>query len=365
VEDGLTRNDGARRPPALLDRLLSLLLPRASRDAVMGDLWERYRSPGQFAAEGMRTVPHIVASRARRTSSAAIIGLQLFILGACLGSLDPGISPRGVPYMARAAIPGVLVLLALILRNVYRGEETPVRRGIMDAVAAVVAILASQLAVGGLVWAGMVQEGWLLRPFSYVMAALALPILCMLGTVEGAEDRARHAGPGGVPPAGGLTADYAAFRRRTLGRNRTEMAALAVIIGLSSYVLWTEKPDIAPFGWSFVTGYILLTAYLWRHGAAVPAADTASAEELRTLFGTELTRQHRLRRLMWWFWFVPLFAGIITHLIKAGIGQGDAFLILLYTAAFAGLAGCIAKVNADRGRGVRLRIEAIEGPRPA
>ena len=54
------------RPPKALETIAGLLIPRASREQVLGDLHERYRSPVQYISDVVRTVPWVIASRLRR-----------------------------------------------------------------------------------------------------------------------------------------------------------------------------------------------------------------------------------------------------------------------------------------------------------
>jgi hypothetical protein len=78
------------RPPWLLDKAVGALLPRADREAVLGDLCERYCSPLQFGWEGTRTAIQLVAARAARTFNLAVAGLQVIILSGCLGLFRSG-----------------------------------------------------------------------------------------------------------------------------------------------------------------------------------------------------------------------------------------------------------------------------------
>jgi hypothetical protein len=55
------------RPRPLIERLVGLCLPAACREQVLGDLCERYTSESQYLADAARTVPFVLASRARRT----------------------------------------------------------------------------------------------------------------------------------------------------------------------------------------------------------------------------------------------------------------------------------------------------------
>ncbi|HYE51297.1 MAG TPA: hypothetical protein VEB20_16990 [Azospirillaceae bacterium] len=358
----MERQSGAveARPPALIGRLLHLLIPPPAREAVMGDLEERYRSPGQFASEGIRAVPYLIASQARRTSSVPVIGLQIFILMACLGGLDPDLGRRvAVPDWAPGAVASAAALLGLVLRNIYRGEEAPVRRGVLDALTAAAFMLASQAMLSGLVSAGLIEPVWLLPRFAYVMGILALPILSILGAAEAGLDarhRLQEAGEGALEA---VRRHYARFARGVLMRNRAEMLALGVIIALSSYILWLTKPVVAPFGWSFVAGYILTVAYLSVRGAARPLREEAGLEEACALYGAELARQDRLRRVMWWFWFVPVFAGLITNFIVFGMNRGLPLRAALGAGAVLLLGWFIARVNRDRRRAVEGRVEAL------
>ena len=50
------------RPPELMEKIVRLLAPPASREHVMGDLSERYRSPGQYLTEALRSLPFIISA---------------------------------------------------------------------------------------------------------------------------------------------------------------------------------------------------------------------------------------------------------------------------------------------------------------
>jgi len=56
------------RPPAVIESIVRLLVPPVSREHVMGDLSERYRSPRQYLMDAFLSLPLIVASQVRRVS---------------------------------------------------------------------------------------------------------------------------------------------------------------------------------------------------------------------------------------------------------------------------------------------------------
>lgn len=350
--------DDLRRsgPPAPLSALLRLLIPPPAREAVLGDLEERYRSPIQYASEGIRTMPYLIASRARRTSSIAIVGLQTFVLIACLGVTLPDLPGQGVPSWVQGGIPAVAALLALVLRAVYRGEETPVKAGLLDAVAAAVAMLLSQGVLAALVSAGQIGPDWMLPRGISVLGVFALPALWIIGAAEG-----RHGARPAAAPAEAVVQDYLRFERSVKARNRAEMIALGLIVAGSAAILLRFNPPMAPIAWPFLAVFVAILAFLAIRGWAAPIPQGADLEPLRSHFSRELARQNGLRGLMWWFWFGPLFIGLVANLVLFGIRMEQPLRIAIGAAALALLAGFIIKANRDRGRAVRERIATLSG----
>ena len=105
------------RPPALMEAVVRLLTPAACREHVLGDLCERYRSRRQYAFEALTTIPFVVASRIRRTSSVGLLTLQ--VIGVCVGFLTS--PPFGLAAMTAAAAGALIMLLA---RDAYRGQRS-------------------------------------------------------------------------------------------------------------------------------------------------------------------------------------------------------------------------------------------------
>src|SRR5688500_1923195 len=71
------------RPPEVIERLVGLLIPPACREHVLGDLSERYSSPGQYVLDAMRAVPFVLASQVRRSSHTLLVLGELIILWFC------------------------------------------------------------------------------------------------------------------------------------------------------------------------------------------------------------------------------------------------------------------------------------------
>lgn len=299
-------------------------------------------------------MPYLIASRARRTSSIAIVGLQAFVLIACLGVTLPDLPGQAVPSWIQGGIPGAAAVIALVLRAVYRGDETPVRSGLMDAVAAAIAMLLSQGALAGLVSAGQIGPDWMLPSGLYMLGFFALPALWIIGTAEG-----RHGARPVGAPAEAVVEDYQRFERGVKARNRAEMIALGLIVAGSVAILLRFNPPLAPIAWPFQAVFVAIIVFLALRGKAAPIPAGAGLEPLRSHFAQELARQNGLRGLMWWFWFGPLFVGLLANLILFGIRMDQPLRIAVGAVALALLAGFIVKANRDRGRAVRDRIAAL------
>ena len=102
-------------PPDLVEAIVRLLVPPASREHVLGDLRERYISPLQYIGEAMRVVPLVVVSRVRRTTDWLLVAVQAYTLLLVF-------RPQRFSYTTaelRLVLPIGAALLALALRDAY------------------------------------------------------------------------------------------------------------------------------------------------------------------------------------------------------------------------------------------------------
>lgn len=335
-------------PPAALERLVRILIPPAAREAVSGDLWERYVSPLQYLIEGVQIMPYVVASQIRRTSSFAVLALQAFALFACLGGFAIDSPTYAVPNWARAAVPTIVALLLLILRDAYRApSRRPLLSGVVDAAAAAVAVIATEFALTWLIAAHQLEAGWVLTRPLMVLGTLAVPTVGILRIGSGLD----------APPTfvGDLASDYARFERGVRWRNLAEIVACLFVIAVGAFFLSRYSIWVAPAGWTMLGIWLALTIYLALRGWARPLSVT----DPRAQYQNELRRQHSLRRVMWWWWFVPLFVGLGTNLIGPGFLNNQPLRLGLGCAAVLGLAYSIGKLVYDRGSRTRQQIAAL------
>jgi hypothetical protein len=106
----------------LAEAMVAALIPPACREEVLGDLYERYRSPAQYGFDALITIPFVIVSRIRRTSDPQILLMQALALYlAFLGAAwfrDSSLLTQQWGMM-RLALPPALVLLALVLNDAY------------------------------------------------------------------------------------------------------------------------------------------------------------------------------------------------------------------------------------------------------
>src|SRR5262245_59217730 len=107
-------------PPKSAERMLASLVPPACREEVLGDLHERYRSPGQYLAEAIRTLPMIIVSRVCRiTDSQSLLMHALLLYSTFLSAawfMDRGLLSEQWGLL-RPAIPAGVALLVLTVET--------------------------------------------------------------------------------------------------------------------------------------------------------------------------------------------------------------------------------------------------------
>ena len=67
-------------PSKKLEMLAAFLIPPASREEVLGDLHERYKSPGRYLFDAFSTAPFVILSRIRRTTDPQLLLMEALLL---------------------------------------------------------------------------------------------------------------------------------------------------------------------------------------------------------------------------------------------------------------------------------------------
>ena len=117
-----------RGPLKVVERIVSIFIPPACREEVLGDFEERFRSPAQYAFDAIRTVPMVILSRVRRTSDPQVVLIQAFafylsFLGAAW--FFDGELLRSEWGLIRLALPGAMAIVGVMLEDAYARPGTP------------------------------------------------------------------------------------------------------------------------------------------------------------------------------------------------------------------------------------------------
>ena len=116
--EAVGERDGLMNPglSKAAEAIIAVLLPPACREEVLGDLYERYRSPLQYSLDALRTIPLVVLSRIRRTADPQVLLLQAFALYA---SFLGAAWMKGGGGPLRLAVPAGIALLGMMLEEAY------------------------------------------------------------------------------------------------------------------------------------------------------------------------------------------------------------------------------------------------------
>lgn len=109
-------------PPKIIEKVLSVIIPPACREEVLGDLYEGCGSSGEYIREALRVVPMVILSRIRRTADSQVLLMQatalyLSFLGAAWYQGKAFLFEDS--GLLRLSIPPLWVLFGLIFDDVY------------------------------------------------------------------------------------------------------------------------------------------------------------------------------------------------------------------------------------------------------
>ena len=109
-------------PPKIIERVLSLIIPPACREEVLGDLYEGSNSTAQYVRQAVRIVPMVIFSRIRRTADSQVLLMHAtalymsFLVAAWYQGKTFLFEKSG---LLRLAIPPAWVLFGLIVDEAY------------------------------------------------------------------------------------------------------------------------------------------------------------------------------------------------------------------------------------------------------
>jgi hypothetical protein len=347
------------RPPVLIDAVVRILIPPAAREAVAGDLWERYSSPLHYALEALRVLPFVIASQMRRTSNLPLLGIVAFTFFVCFGGFAINGSTLDVPRWLRAAIPTIAVLVGLIVRDVYRASaHQPARHAAFDVVTVVLCVVLSQAVLAGLSVVAHSSPDWVLTvtPQRVLLTALGLAtVFCLRMWADHRLPRA----------AGDLSADdiareYCQFERSVRWRRRREVTGAigGFIVGTGFFLRATE---LAPqIGWALSTALALFIAwYLAGRTSVTPLPQQPTLSSSLVHYRSELERQRKVLLSVAWLWSLTIIPPIAAEIIGRALGNAQPYLHPLHVGGYLLICFLVGWLYVQHARMLQQRSDTL------
>jgi hypothetical protein len=109
-------------PSRRLESFVGSLIPPPCREEVLGDLCERYVSPGQYLIEGLRVALFVTLSRVRRTTDPQLLLMEGALLYVSFFSAAWYMDKTFLDSqwgLLRLAVPGAITLVVVMLSDAW------------------------------------------------------------------------------------------------------------------------------------------------------------------------------------------------------------------------------------------------------
>jgi len=339
------------RPPVLIDAVVRTLVPPVCREHVVGDLWERYRSPWQFVLDAARTIPFVLASQIRRTSTAASVVIHVFLL---FTSLGPGARRL---WPAVVAVSGAL--LAFVLRDAYRrGVSISVKQVSVDVLFGAAGLIASQAIVA------LVSPGLLLPLPAYSIGLAGFGVLFLL--------RLQNPNLGSVPrqalthvPATreSLVGEIRLFERMSRRGYRIEALVGVALAGFFIVPMVNAPNVVLRIGWALGAAYALYVAVVVTKLQSPPMPDGLELGAALAHYLDALERRRHQIETLWRWYLMPIVPGmsfiVAGATIEASKKGRPLWPALVIIALMAGMGIVIHTSTRGWARTIRLRIDTL------
>jgi hypothetical protein len=338
------------RPPEMMERIVRRLVPVVSREHVIGDLSERYVSPGQYLLDAVRTVPFVIVSRIRRTQHPVLVAFLAFLLWFAVfyGNMQKSWLVATVPTLA-----GVV---ALVLRDVYRtpGPMRP-REAAMD-----IAVYAALIAFSQGLIALFAPHLLLSKAALFVGFPLSCVLLYFL--------RLQRPGGEALSPAAARRMSLQELRQEVRAYEATSQRALRIEIGACVAVtlffgamIWGAPDPIVKAGAACVVGAALFVGGFLRRVSRQrrPMPPDLDFSQSVTFYREALERAKGLLRTYAWWYVLPLSIGPAVIMVGGAIRRSEplrALVMLCFVALFSGLLVLMQSVMV---KGLQKRLDQL------
>jgi hypothetical protein len=313
------------RPPEILTRFVRVLVPPANREHVLGDLAEQYKSPRQYLIDALITLPFLIGTQLRRTQHPAAIAFEIFFFwfGVFYGSSQS--------TWAVAAIPTATALIAMILRDVYRGL-TPVqpRQAVIDTLTFAGATLLSQAVVAVLAPDLLLSPGALYVGFPMGCVLVFVTRRVIVGNVNTQLQAANARSLTREQLVGEVHNAHEVLRRQV----RVEMGA-GVCVSAGFAMMCAFAPDVTVRSALalIAAGGAFIASYLIPYARARPMRADLGFDASLAHYRDYLQRMHQLYRTALWWYVLPLAIGAVVLVVALAMRSSHPLPTL-----FAGLA---------------------------
>lgn len=347
-------------PPRLLERAVAPLIPPVVREEIVGDLWERFRSPTQYFADAMLALPYLIASQTRRATEGRLFALQAFTIFASFGGFEPTLGPATVTMWQRALLATLPALAALLLRNAYRrSDEWTARRAAGDLAAMLLAVLAVESLVAVLGARGIVDPYWRIWD-GFLIGGLLFSLLIVF-VLRSAADLAPRSSQPVTEASAAIGLEYQLFCRNLGLKHAADIATLGLLlVFVLLFSLNAKIPLVAQVGFAWVALALPVVLYRLLRQRTQPMPASLGFAAQVAFYRDGLARQRADIGLAAWLCFGPLFAGLGLNMIVRGVMRGWFGLAFGGVCCVAALAFMI--VQASRARRQRLdeKIAALD-----
>jgi hypothetical protein len=318
---------------------------------VVGDLWERYRSPARFLLDAAGTVPFVIASQVRRTSTLPSVLIQIFVLSVTFATAG-----RGSVFAIAPVIGGTL---ALVLRDAYRRRISVSAKQVgVDTLYGVAGVLASQ-AVLAAIAPGLSLP---MRAYAAILPAFGMIFLLRLQnpSMGAFPKRAMATAPASLDA---LMTEVRLHERMGQRARRIEACA-GVLIGLFFIVPLVNGPNwFLRIGWALASAYGLYVAVVVSRYRAHPVPDGLGFRPALEHYRRELARQHGWLKTMWLWYFLPAMPGLTFVIIGSSIVAAERGRPMWPAAVVAAIVfgvGIIGHIGTRKmARQLQIRIDAL------
>jgi hypothetical protein len=334
--------------------------PPATREHVMGDLRERHSTRAGFLWGAVTTLPYVVVGQTRRNVNPTLVLVQaVALLGSFVLSVPPVLRDRAPAFWAdshgleRVLVAVLAALVPLILGDAYveirrRARFHDFRQWALAYAAAMVASF-------------VFQPLALPKPVLLFAAGIGLgflPIVRLLSSMFAGRARLAAAQPASLET---FQEEAQNFRRKVRERNIVEYCAMAIVAAGSVAGIITQ-PGLAlriAVG-LMIPGVLVVATQFRKRASASPMPPNLSAHESVKFYRSELERQYRALRSIFWWYLAPLLPSILAITAVQAKPEGPLMSMIGAGVGIFLFGGFVVWLNRVAAKEIKRKIDILD-----